>query len=329
MRWGRAVGVLAAVAGSAMAGVAHAQGASRGVYLRLADAPGGRYAEMAAAVPALVERAGWRLLAQYDAGNGGCRFKARVFVVHSPNYAAAVLREGGAAAFALPLRLAVYEDEGGAHLALANPRSLARTIVKETGFDGPPEAVVTQLQAAMAAGFPGTPTATEYGQMRDRGLIGKTMGIVAGGPFPSKVETIASSKERSVAEVASAIVAAGGAPYGRWALRSVYRLDLPEHDMAIVGLTGDKVEAKSFSIVGEGADAARKGLSCPGLDHAPAYPVELMVRREDGATKVQLIDEMFRMKMYFEDAGNVKFASNMQMPGAIETEIRDLVEEAL
>jgi hypothetical protein len=32
--------------------------------------------------------------------------------------------------------------------------------------------------------------------------------------------------------------------------------------------------------------------------------------------------------MYFEDAGTMKFASNMQMPGSIEDEIRDLVEEA-
>jgi hypothetical protein len=32
--------------------------------------------------------------------------------------------------------------------------------------------------------------------------------------------------------------------------------------------------------------------------------------------------------MYFEDAGKVKFAANMSMPGSIENELRDLVEEA-
>ena len=41
-----------------------------------------------------------------------------------------------------------------------------------------------------------------------------------------------------------------------------------------------------------------------------------------------LIDEMFRMKMYFEDAGKMKFAANMAMPGSIEDELRDLIEEA-
>ena len=42
-----------------------------------------------------------------------------------------------------------------------------------------------------------------------------------------------------------------------------------------------------------------------------------------------MIDGMFRMKMYFEDAGKMKFAANMRMPGSIEDEIRDKVEESL
>ena len=44
------------------------------------------------------------------------------------------------------------------------------------------------------------------------------------------------------------------------------------------------------------------------------------------AIRVSLVDEMFRMKMYFEDAGKVAFAKNMGMPGSIEDEIRQKVE---
>ena len=50
---------------------------------------------------------------------------------------------------------------------------------------------------------------------------------------------------------------------------------------------------------------------------------------EDDRIRIKLIDEMFRMKMYFEDAGKMKFAANMRMPGSIENEIRDKVEESL
>ena len=34
---------------------------------------------------------------------------------------------------------------------------------------------------------------------------------------------------------------------------------------------------------------------------------------------------MYRMKMYFEDAGKMKCAASMRMPGSIEDEIRRLV----
>jgi hypothetical protein len=41
------------------------------------------------------------------------------------------------------------------------------------------------------------------------------------------------------------------------------------------------------------------------------------------------VDEMYRMKMFFEDAGKMKFARNMGMPGSIEDEIKDLIRSAL
>jgi hypothetical protein len=40
---------------------------------------------------------------------------------------------------------------------------------------------------------------------------------------------------------------------------------------------------------------------------------------------VVTVDGMYRMKMYFEDAGKMKFAANMGMPGSLEDEIRGLI----
>ena len=89
------------------------------------------------------------------------------------------------------------------------------------------------------------------------------------------------------------------------------------------------MERDAFDIVGHGLDASREGLACAGLDHAPAFPIELIVVAEDDEAKVVIVDAMFRMKMYFEDAGKMKFAMNMAMPGSIEDEIRDKVEESI
>lgn len=324
-----AAGVLLAALASPSA-LAAASGPAFGVFLRLADGPAGSFAAMTAAVPATVEKAGMRLLATTDVETG-CRFKATVFVVEAPAYTAKVLEGGVRNAFALPLRLAVYEDERGVHLALADPRTLGRTVVAES-FEGPPAEVVAALERAVKDGFPGTPVAQGYGQQRDRGLIGKTMGVVAGGPFPGKVEelgAVKASATRGPREVADAIAALGATPTRRWGTRFVYRAELPGTDAILLGFTGGKVESKSFAIVGEGTDEGRKGLACPGVDHAAAYPFEVLVVREEGKVRVLAIDVMFRMKMYFEDAGPMKFAANMAMPGSIEDELRDLVEEAL
>jgi len=37
------------------------------------------------------------------------------------------------------------------------------------------------------------------------------------------------------------------------------------------------------------------------------------------------VDEMYRMKVYFEDAGMMAFAKNMTMPGSIQDEIEDMM----
>jgi hypothetical protein len=106
-------------------------------------------------------------------------------------------------------------------------------------------------------------------------------------------------------------------------------LDKSDQGAVIMGVTGEPMEAKAFQIVGPGNNSARDGLACPGIDHAAAFPIELVLVEEEGRVVVTIIDAMFRMKMYFEDAGKVKFAANMLMPGSIEDEIRDKVEESL
>ena len=70
---------------------------------------------------------------------------------------------------------------------------------------------------------------------------------------------------------------------------------------------------------------ARDDLACPGIDHAPAFPIELVIAQEGDVVEVMLVDEMYRMKMFFEDAGKWAFMKNMGMPGSIEDEIKDKV----
>lgn len=306
-----------------------------GVYVQLAEAVPGSFDETLASVRGGIEGVGWVILAEYDAGvdESKCEFGARVFVIHSPDYAEQVLAFGPRAAFALPLRVAVFEDENGIHVAAVNPLSLTRTVISETEFADQAAAMVAGFEEMMNVEFASGLTMEQYGQMRDRGLIGKTMGIIAGGPFEGKVEKIASAKaeDETVQSMAQKIYAGLQEMAGteKWQTRPAYLLDLSDHDVMIIGVTGDKIESKSFNIVRSGSDDSRDDLACPGIAYAAAYPVELLIVREDDRVNVLMIDEMFRMKMYFEDAGKMKFAANMKMPGSIENEIRDKVEESL
>ena len=79
-------------------------------------------------------------------------------------------------------------------------------------------------------------------------------------------------------------------------------------------------EAKAYEIAG--AKRKKKGFRCPGLDHAAAFPIEIVVMQDGEKVKVAILDEMYRMKVFFEDAGMLAFAKNMAMPGRIEDEIR-------
>ncbi len=306
-----------------------------GVFVRLAESVPVPFNHAVAAIRSAITASPSTLLAEYAAGveRGDCVFGAHVFVLHLPEYSEALLRREPYAAFAAPLRLAVFEDEAGVHVSATNPASLNRTIVAETGFEAETARALGALRGIVAAAFPGVVTDRQYGQMRHEGLIGKTMGIIAGGPFRDKVEEIilVPTPAGGVTEVAQKLYAGlerlGGTR--RWGTRPLYRLDFPERGVVIIGVTGEAMESRAFQIVGSGSDGVRDGFACPGIDHAPAFPLELVIARDGDRVRVSLIDAMFRMKMFFEDAGKMKFAANMRMPGSIENEIRDKVEESL
>jgi uncharacterized protein (DUF302 family) len=306
-----------------------------GVYLRVVENVGSPLAEAGQRVEETLEQAGWNLLAGFDlaADPEACDFGARVFVVDWPEHTQAALSQGPHGAFAAPVRIAVFEDEQGVHVVATNPQSLNRTIVAEEGMDEEWRQLTHVLRTTLASGLGLRASQIQYGQFRKKGRIGRTMGVMAGGPFLEKIETVVSlpATESPVGEVAATLFQGlqDATPGPQWGIHPVYSFTPPGAEVAIIGVSGSEMEAKAFSIVEHGSSKRREEMSCPGLDHAPAFPVELVIYRDGELTKVALVDEMYRMKMYFEDAGKMKFARNMRMPGSIEDEIREMVRMVL
>lgn len=311
-----------------------AQGAPQAVYLALADSVPGTLDSIAGALDAAFAGAGWRVLATYPAGGvPSCEYGARTLVLFSPAYfrvlGSLAPRE---APFASTVRLAVFQDEAGTHVAMVNPLSVNRTMVAEQGLERESSGVIDEAERIVASAVHGVSVRRAYGQVRRRGYIGRTLGIMAGGPFPEKIETLIRVNGGTpedlggVADRVWAALRAGG--QGRWQLHGIYRLDLPDEHAVVLGVSGAAMETRAFQIVGAGGDDARSRFRCPGLAYAPAFPIEVVVAQDSSGVRVTAVDAMYRMKMYFEDAGKMKFAVNMRMPGSIGDEIRALVGAA-
>ena len=103
-------------------------------------------------------------------------------------------------------------------------------------------------------------------------------------------------------------------------------MKLPGFDTVIFGVTGTPMDSKSFDIVGAGGDDSRNDFECPGIAHAGAYPLEVVAQSNDEGVSVSSVDAMYRMKVYFEDAGKWAFMKNMTMPGSIGSEISKLLK---
>ena len=215
------------------------------------------------------------------------------------------------------------------HVSVVNPRSILRTVLMD---DAAHSALIEQhladLRELILGAVEGEASEQEYGQVRRKGHIGRTMGVMAGGPFDKKVQDVSVVGGEDWRVMAGRVETALKVKGPKWGTSLAYALELPDFELTVFGITGTPLDTQSFDIVGAGADGSRKKLSCPGLAHAGAYPIEVVVAREAATIRTQTVDSMYRMKMYFEDAGKWAFMKNMGMPGSIASETEAKVQAA-
>ena len=304
----------------------------QGVYEFVAQKIQGDFDEVATAISEAVQQNGWDVVAVVDAGTPeGCEYRARVFVLYDSTYAETLLQANRRTApYALLDRVTLFEDENGLNLSIVNTVSINRTVMMDDEkFDALSAEHKEALRTALSSAVTGESSDRQYGQVRKKGYIGKTMGVMAGGKFSDQLEDIMTisggSLDGTVGQVRSAFQGTGAT----WGIHMAYEVPLPAHNMTLFGVTGTPMDSKSFSIVGAGADKMRKNFKCPGIAHAAAYPIEVVVAQNGDDVVVTVPYVMYRMKMYFEDAGKWAFMKNMTMPGSIQDEITEMVKTAV
>ncbi len=304
----------------------------KGVYQYVVDPSNLGFEEAATALEGKIDASPFELVARLDTmAPDGCASRARVYVLHDPDYATRLLDlHPATGAFAIPLRINLFEDERGVHVSVVNPENVNRTILlDDTTFDAVSHSALESLRKLVLSSVPGSESRKQYGPIRKKGHIGKTMGVMAGGPFDTKIKSLTRIADSQLPDVVGKLQRGFDRDEGKWGMQLAYSLVLEEQGVAILGITGPGVEAKSFNIVKQGGDASRKKMSCPGIAHAAAYPIELVVTRSGDRTEIVMVEAMYRMKMFFEDAGKWAFMKNMGMPGSIADEVESRVATAL
>ncbi|MGD9900450.1 MAG: hypothetical protein AB7T22_15095 [Calditrichaceae bacterium] len=304
----------------------------QGVYEYVVTKVNGDFTQVSSSLEDAINASGYLLLAKMDTGlKDECSYKSRIFVIYDSAYAKKLMDMNKLTApFGIVDRFNLFEDEAGAHISIVNPVSTNRTILME---DEKHLSFLNQhkkdLRAVIEKVVSGTITNAQYGEFRKKGYIGRTMGVMAGGDFEGKIEEAAVVTGMELSVVLGKLENGFAKSDGKWNLHLIYSLNVPGKQLAVLGLSSAAVESKSFTIVKNGNDKNRDEFSCPGLAHAAAYPLEVVVVKESDGIKIKIVDAMFRMKMYFEDAGMMAFAKNMTMPGSIQDEIKDMIKSAL
>jgi hypothetical protein len=301
-------------------------GEDLGVYVKAVANVQGTFDEAVKATEQAFEAApGWKVLASYASGvEDECNKRAHNIVVVSDEYAGEIIKNGPHAAFAVVLRVGIYNDEQGTSIDFTNPASINRTILGDDVAVELSKSTAAELSKIISDAVKGDAVNAQIGQIRDKGYVGG----MGGGKFMKKIVQIHFGGEYDV--VKAKIKEGVAADEKGWKL--VYTYDVPGSQTTVFGLTEAATEAKAFHIAGEKRwKKSKKKWICPGIDHASAFPIEVVQYKEseEASVKVVTLDEMYRMKLYFQDAGNWAFMKNMSMPGHIEDEVTDAATSKL
>ena len=85
--------------------------------------------------------------------------------------------------------------------------------------------------------------------------------------------------------------------------------------LVLAGRAALRVSARA---VPAGPDADRS----PGLDHLCAFPIEVLILADGDRVEVRSAREMYRMDLFFWDAGKGAFMKYAQMPAMLDRSLK-------
>ena len=281
-----------------------------------------------------------------------CKFRAKEIVFTSDNYVKMLTSYGNKYLVASFLKIALYENNKGVQVALADPETINRIIFNDLYEDTEDkyEEVIKRtkkfrskiLQTIYGCNF-GEKIMQSMEPIRDDEDLAeasKDMFMMVGpltfftdeDQFPlifsadaSKISVkslVAKMKENmkkftpTTDDIEYRYTKSNDVL--KWKI--IGEVHSPDNQAVLLGISRPRTEGLSFHIAGSSRETDEN--LCPGIDHAAAYPIEVLVIQEENRTNVYTPREMFRMDMYFWDAGMSAFMNHMSMPGILDESIK-------
>ncbi|MBF0466560.1 MAG: hypothetical protein HQK88_11915 [Nitrospirae bacterium] len=285
------------------------------IYIKLVEKINGSVDTVSSKVSEALAQNGWKVVAAfYPALPDNCKYKSKVLVIHNEKYWKTIFAASPNAKFVYPLRVNIYSDEKGTNISLVNPVALNRLISQE--LDNMSLEALKSLTTAVQGAGGGQNVSKEEGTLLDGN---RTHGI-GGGLLEDnivKIHTVRNKTENVINSIIKDLQSTIKRNKNGYYL--VYSIDMRENGIMLFGISKKEVEKAAFTITGE--KRVTKLNACPGIDHAPAFPLEITVDSTGKSIKVETLREMYRMNAYFGDTGEMAFMKHYFMPGKIEDEI--------
>jgi hypothetical protein len=311
-----------------------------GMFERISEASGS-FDQTVAALEAVLQASPLTLQGKMDLALDPKDQRSRVYVLTSPDFQAAAADEAPNTVSAQILRLGVYESGRGrkTQIDMANP--VANAMVFYAGSKNYDRLVAAARAAAqqlrdVAAKVPGTAVSVPLEPMRTEAALKQFDGDGAARMmshwrtwsesqrtiFSDRPENFAAAVER-VERALRAGADKGATDPSGWRLVSEVRLG---PNAVYFGLTNAYTENKCVRIDSDfRSDGKADDAPLPGVDHAAALPLEVLVYNDGKQVRAVQYGQMWRMQLYFWDAGYLAFAKNAGVPDTLVNSIEALV----
>jgi len=338
--------------------VINADDVEHGMYMLTVKNAKGDLNSVSSSVVKAVESAGFRILAERDVatpdevredGKDICGFKGKLIVFTNDDYIKMLTSFGNKYLVASFLRVGIHETNEGIQIIIADPETINRIVFNDLDDTKYKQAIdktlpyKTKIISALHALNLGTNVEESRDPKRsteDLREASRDMFMMVGpmtfftdeDQFPeiysqkneNGTQGLENLKQKMFKNIENFQPTEDDKEY-RWTKnpkedlkwKVVGEVTSPDKKAMMFGLTRNRTEAVSFYIVGDETEKNK----CPGLDHLTAYPIEVLLIIEDGKNVVYTPREMFRMDMYFWDAGMAAFMDHMSMPGILDDSI--------